>query len=188
MAESHATRSAATKAVWARPGEKERRSAISRLAMTPEVRARISAASVAACYRSDSERQRRREVAIGLWEQPEYRAAHAAAWAKKRDGMSAKERRRYATQKCRFSKLYGITVEDRERLYEEQGGVCAACFAFISLDSMPKKYRAAVDHDHVTGKVRGLLCLHCNMAEGLLRSNPLVMRRMADYIEAAHGA
>lgn len=53
---------------------------------------------------------------------------------------------------------YGITVEDYDRMLEEQGGHCALCPA------VPGVRRLHVDHDHVTGRVRGLLCLPCNGA------------------------
>lgn len=43
--------------------------------------------------------------------------------------------------------------------------------------------RLAVDHDHETGVVRGLLCHKCNTAIGLLRDDPEVLRRAADYLD-----
>lgn len=53
-------------------------------------------------------------------------------------------------------KTYGITGDDYETLLERQGGKCAICRA------RPKAKRLAVDHDHKTGAVRGLLCSRCN--------------------------
>lgn len=52
---------------------------------------------------------------------------------------------------------YGITPEDYDRMLEEQGGVCAICEG-----ACPTGRRLAVDHDHETGRVRGLLCVNCN--------------------------
>lgn len=54
------------------------------------------------------------------------------------------------------AKTYGITGDDYEALLRRQGGKCAICRA------RPKSKRLAVDHNHTTGAVRGLLCSRCN--------------------------
>lgn len=41
----------------------------------------------------------------------------------------------------------------------------------------------SVDHDHISGHVRGLLCRNCNSAIGLLRDDPELIRRAANYVE-----
>jgi len=51
---------------------------------------------------------------------------------------------------------YGITEAQYEAILAQQNGVCAICFR------PPKKLRLGVDHDHKTGRVRGLLCFRCN--------------------------
>jgi hypothetical protein len=53
-------------------------------------------------------------------------------------------------------KTYGITAEGYDALLKAQGGKCAICRA------RPVSKRLAVDHDHKTGAVRGLLCSRCN--------------------------
>lgn len=50
---------------------------------------------------------------------------------------------------------YGITVEQRDAMVASQGGTCAICRGAMA--------RAVVDHDHATGKVRGVLCHACNV-------------------------
>ena len=54
------------------------------------------------------------------------------------------------------AKTYGITSDDYAELFRRQGGKCAICRA------RPKSKRLAVDHDHKTGAVLGLLCSRCN--------------------------
>ena len=54
------------------------------------------------------------------------------------------------------AKTYGITGDDYEALLRRQGGKCAICRA------RPRSKRLAVDHNHTTGAVRGLLCSRCN--------------------------
>lgn len=81
--------------------------------------------------------------------------------------------------------LYGITLEDYNRMLEEQGGVCAICKgdeSFIHWRSK-KKYPLIVDHCHMTGAVRGILCNGCNHALGLLQENPDRARALLQYIE-----
>jgi hypothetical protein len=63
------------------------------------------------------------------------------------------------TDKARNKQLvkrYGITVREYGRMLALQDGVCALCH------HPPKKKRLSVDHNHKTGKVRGLLCYRCN--------------------------
>lgn len=61
-----------------------------------------------------------------------------------------------ATHAARLEKVYGIDAEQYDALLELQGGKCAICRA------RPKSKRLAVDHDHKSGAVRGLLCSRCN--------------------------
>jgi hypothetical protein len=61
-----------------------------------------------------------------------------------------------ATHAKRIEKVYGISAEEYDALLEKQKGCCAICRA------VPKTTRLAVDHDHQTGEVRGLLCKRCN--------------------------
>ena len=74
---------------------------------------------------------------------------------------------------------YKITGDEYEYLLAQQGGFCAICG--IEHTETPK--RLAVDHNHNTGKVRGLLCSNCNRAIGLLQDNPGLLRKAADYLE-----
>ena len=72
-----------------------------------------------------------------------------------------------------------------ETLLEKQNWVCAVC---LSPETMVDKRsgktrRLAVDHNHATGMVRGLLCCACNQTIGRLKENPDTLRRLADYLE-----
>jgi len=79
-------------------------------------------------------------------------------------------------RKAGYKRRYGITVEEYEAMYTEQGGVCAVC------QLPPKTYRLSVDHNHTTGKARALLCQNCNAALGLLYENTERSYALADYI------
>jgi hypothetical protein len=78
----------------------------------------------------------------------------------------------------RLVRQYGITPDDYQRLNDEQGGVCAIC----KRDQRDGK-RLAVDHNHETGAVRGLLCAHCNMGLGQLGDTPEHLRAALAYLE-----
>lgn len=77
---------------------------------------------------------------------------------------------------------YGITLDDYDRMYEKQNGVCAIC----NLPQLSKRNtRLCVDHDHDTGEVRGLLCDSCNRGIGLLKDDPRLLERAAQYIRTS---
>lgn len=64
-------------------------------------------------------------------------------------------------RKYNLKRNYDLTVEQYDQMYQDQNGVCAICH-----EKCGSKFRLAVDHDHDTGKVRGLLCLSCNQKLG----------------------
>jgi hypothetical protein len=78
------------------------------------------------------------------------------------------------------SKVYGLQPGDYERLYESQGFRCA----ITGCRATGKTKRLAVDHDHKTGEVRGLLCGPHNQLIGYNRDNPEAFRSLADYLES----
>lgn len=73
---------------------------------------------------------------------------------------------------------YGITPEVYDQMLAAQGGVCAVCGQQCS-----RRARLAVDHDHGTGAVRGLLCNNCNRSLGLLRDSREVLLSAVAYLD-----
>lgn len=71
-------------------------------------------------------------------------------------------------------KQYGITPGDFERMLAEQGGACAIC------KDTNRKW--CVDHDHVSGKVREILCHGCNTAIGNLGDSPQLVMAAVSYL------
>lgn len=72
---------------------------------------------------------------------------------------------------------YGLTPEQYWALYEAQGGVCHICRRATG-----KVRRLAVDHDHATGYVRGLLCKPCNSVLAHFRDDTATAWRCYDYL------
>jgi hypothetical protein len=74
--------------------------------------------------------------------------------------------------------LYGITIEQFEAMLASQGGRCAICRR-----PFPSGFDTHVDHDHATGRVRGVLCGACNNGLGRFGDDPTVLRRAARYLD-----
>ena len=81
---------------------------------------------------------------------------------------------------------YGLSWEEYEHKFKEQSGTCAICKKALQLftfETGTKLETAHVDHSHVTGKVRGLLCSKCNSGLGLFKDNEVILRNAAEYLE-----
>ena len=82
-------------------------------------------------------------------------------------------RRRYL-----LKKNYGLTIDSYEKMLFQQNGVCAIC----STDSPGGNGSFYVDHSHITGAVRGLLCHHCNFLLGHAKDNTDILWNAAVYL------
>jgi hypothetical protein len=88
-----------------------------------------------------------------------------------------------STRNTKLKNRFGITVEQYESIHRDQGGKCLICTAELSYMG----HRLAVDHDHKTGKIRGLLCKGCNTGIGNLKDDPALLRKAAEYLEKING-
>jgi hypothetical protein len=129
---------------------------------------------------------------------PDYRQAIArtnkAHKVRHQARYSARQRLRYATDedyrtRCLanaskdrrakwLKRQYGMTPADYDAMMAGQGRVCAIC-------RMSSKKTLNVDHCHITGEVRGLLCDACNKGCGHFQDRPELLRAAAAYLEAA---
>ena len=75
---------------------------------------------------------------------------------------------------------YGLTVEAFEQLLARQGGRCAICRT--DTPSGAKGVGWCVDHDHVTGQLRGILCGSCNSGLGMLQDDPEIIAVALRYV------
>jgi hypothetical protein len=100
---------------------------------------------------------------------------HHRRWA-----LANPERYAMHLRKSALKKNFGLSLEDYDAMLESQGGCCAICDA-----TKPGANRKhfAVDHDHATGAVRGLLCNNCNYALGLLRDDPALFLSAERYLQ-----
>lgn len=82
--------------------------------------------------------------------------ARRQAWVDRNPGYFTTPARQDVGRASSYRRNYGMTIEQYDVMFEFQGGVCALC------KKPPKTRRLNVDHDHKTGRVRGLLCTMCN--------------------------
>lgn len=91
----------------------------------------------------------------------------------------------YRSRKTLLRKKYKMTLEQYDEMLAKQGGGCATCGEqeAVVFKRTGKGFSHAVDHDHATGLVRGVLCHLCNQAIGLMRDDPKRLRAAAEYLD-----
>lgn len=70
---------------------------------------------------------------------------------------------------------FGMSLEDYAELFDAQSGLCAVCL-------MPSEKTLHIDHNHLTGEIRALLCQRCNHVIGLLEEDPDIVLKMYEYL------
>ena len=111
------------------------------------------------------------------------------AYYHSRKSYRMKRREQYIMRK------YGVTLDCLDNLLAAQRGRRLICLkawqdcepATISRYEDSYLLRLCVDHDHLTGKVRGLLCIKCNSAIGELRDDPNLVRAAKVYLLSCNG-
>lgn len=127
-------------------------------------------ACVAARRKASYARNKERELErVRRWQQDnsERFRAYRAEYRDKRDFRAEHLRR-----------TFGLTPDDDDRMLAEQGGGCAIC----GRTPKPGKH-LHVDHDHETGRVRGLLCFGCNVGVGSLQHDERRIQRAIAYLD-----
>ena len=139
-------------------------------------------------YYTDKSRTDKKRGSCGVCD-----SAYSRGWKKANPvNDEQREKRRLRSKKHReenpdyakglsLKTLYGITFDEYNDMFIEQGGSCAICGKHQS--EMKKSIH--VDHCHATGKVRGLLCSNCNTALGLLKEDINIVRNVLKYLEIA---
>lgn len=120
------------------------------------------------------------------WRCKTCKAAHAREYRKKNaDRKKEVDRLHYQNNKERHRetymiRTYGIDPDQYEQMVRAQEGKCLIC------DKVPRgtgrTSKLYIDHDHVTGEIRGLLCSRCNSAIGLLDDTPEHLERAIRYL------
>lgn len=79
---------------------------------------------------------------------------------------------------------YGMTLEDFEEILKTQNYSCAVCMKHVDevTSGMAKYNKLSVDHDHSTGKIRGLLCVNCNLGLGNFADTEEILLSAIEYL------
>lgn len=93
------------------------------------------------------------------------------------------EKKAETSRAYHLKKKYGITVEQYDEMLENQNHRCLIC----DKHEDDVKTRLAVDHNHITGEIRGLLCTYCNHRIVGRHRDGNLLRKIADYIEQGTG-
>lgn len=83
---------------------------------------------------------------------------------------------RQAAKYSRMLRIYGLDQNQFELMLKEQNDSCNIC-------KEPFEKTPHIDHCHITGVVRGLLCFHCNSVLGHAKDNPDILRAAIAYLE-----
>lgn len=114
-----------------------------------------------------------REIArVKRWQQDNAERLNTYRWQhRKLPETKARERRTYLKRK------FGLTPDEYSAKLEWQGGVCLIC------QRPPADGQFLdIDHDHRTGRPRGLLCRNCNQGLGQFREDPFLLAAAAGYL------
>lgn len=78
---------------------------------------------------------------------------------------------------------YGLSLEQYEEMLKLQNGVCYICHQPETRKAWGKVKQLCVDHNHITNKVRKLLCDSCNLLLASVKENPTILKNAINYLE-----
>jgi hypothetical protein len=90
-----------------------------------------------------------------------------------------RDRTKGRSHEAGIKRKFGISVEEYIKMSDAQGNRCAIC----GVHQVELERKMAVDHSHKTGKIRGLLCIHCNLGIGHLQDSVDVLKKAQKYLE-----
>ena len=102
-----------------------------------------------------------------------------AKWRRDNSELSATVQR-----KVRLKIRFDITIEQYDKMFEQQNGLCAICGEPETAENQYGVIRLAIDHDHKTGKIRALLCRGCNQLLGCAKENTITLQSAINYLHS----
>lgn len=135
-------------------------------------------------YLEANRARRRQNLPKARQQMREWREKNPERW--KELASQSRERNKRNITCRRLRQNYGITLDEYAALFEKQKGLCKICAQPESDTYRGKVKRLAVDHCHETGKIRGLLCQHCNTILGKANDDPDRLEAAAAYLRDHH--
>jgi len=120
------------------------------------------------CYQKKYQEKHRQELLVKQRER----------WHRVKDFQRTKDQ----TRKGNLRRRFGLTPEQYADMVVAQNGRCAVCFRPETAVNQYGVKALAVDHDHSTGVVRGLLCMRCNIVLGLVKDDTDILQSAIEYL------
>jgi hypothetical protein len=123
------------------------------------------------------------------WKNPEkfreYARKKRAANPEKHKEYTKTHRKNFpdAERERHLKRKFNITISEYDAMLVAQNNVCAICLQPETRIKDGVLYRLAVDHNHITGKIRELLCFKCNSTLGKIETNGISLDAIAAYIK-----
>ena len=115
--------------------------------------------------------------------------ARSTKWQQDNPEKAKANRARWYAKHPHYFRLrnYGLTLEDYDLMVAAQDGKCAIC-GTVSIEGEDQAgFTLAVDHNHRTGVIRGLLCIHCNTGLAMFRDSPEFLTQAVGYLNRTDG-
>jgi hypothetical protein len=84
-----------------------------------------------------------------------------------------------SSRRAHLKRMFNLTLEDYNKMFEEQNGVCAVC---NQPEPSSRLSFLCVDHCHDSNKIRGLLCSNSNRALGLMKDSVDIVKKAVKYL------
>jgi len=131
--------------------------------------------------------EKRRESQKRYWQKNKTKCVAANAEYKSKNQERVKELSRLwwiANKDRLIAGKYGLTVEAYQQMLEATEGRCPICDVELVFEGSNRRCesRACVDHDHKTGKVRGIVCSRCNLLLGKANDDVSILTKAAQYL------
>ena|ERR1700693_4932804 len=97
------------------------------------------------------------------------------------------KKKEYREKRKEYTKLrliqikYGLSPKEYKELFNQTNNECPVCNVIFY--SNGNGSHACVDHNHTTGKIRGIICRNCNVALGNTKDNPKILRALIEYLK-----
>ena len=151
------------------------------------------------CFREHHGRQKKKEYLITdsgrecsecgqfkLWSEFHKRrdlsAGHASQCKSCRKERTERDTENGSIRNRELRRKYGIGLDEYNELAKGQGNCCAICGTKDKGTARGKTRYWSVDHDHATGKLRGLLCQQCNALLGMAKDEIAILERAIEYL------
>lgn len=121
-------------------------------------------------------------VRLSVEEKRKRHALYQRQWRQDHPGVFQTEKYKAAMERNSRKYLHGISQEEFDAMLDNQGHMCYICGKKHDVTVPRGKGKLHVDHNHLTGKIRGLLCHRCNAVLGFVEDNESILLKATEYL------